>query len=48
MVHTDSFTGERKVKDQWEDEGYVIEHQLEEDWPIYKVKYLPSADQCAP
>ena len=32
----------------WEERGYVIEHQLEEDWPVYKVKCPSSADPCAP
>ena len=34
MVRTDGFVGKRKVKDQWEDGGFIIESQLE-DWPIY-------------
>ena len=37
MVHTDGFVGKRKVKDQWEDGGFIVESQLE-DWPVYKVK----------
>ena len=37
MVHTDGFVGKRKVKEQWEDRGFIIESQLE-DWPVYKVK----------
>ena len=37
MVHTDRFVGKRKVKDHWEEGGYVIVNQLE-DWPVYKVK----------
>ena len=41
MVHTDDFVGKRKVKDQWEDGGFIVESQLE-DWPVYKVKCLTS------
>ena len=37
MVHTDGFVGKRKVKDQWEDKGFIVESQLE-DWPVYKVR----------
>ena len=37
MVCTDGFVGKRKVKDQWEDGGFIVESQLE-DWPVYKVK----------
>ena len=36
MVHTDGFVGKQKVKDQWEDRGFIVESQLE-DWPVYKV-----------
>ena len=42
MVYTDGFVGKRKVKDRWEDEGFVVESQLE-DWPVYKVK-CPTSD----
>ena len=42
MVRTDSFVGKRKVKDRWEDGGFIIESQLG-DWPVYKVR-CPSAD----
>ena len=42
MVHTNSFVGKRKVKDQWEDGGFIVESQLE-DWPVYKVK-CPTSD----
>ena len=42
MVRTDGFVGKRKVKDQWEDGGFVVESQLE-DWPVYKVK-CPTSD----
>ena len=37
MVCTDGFVRKRKVKDQWEDGGFVVESQLE-DWSVYKVK----------
>ena len=37
MVCTDGFVGKRKVKDRWEDGGFIVESQLE-DWPVYKVK----------
>ena len=42
MVHTDGFVGKQKVKDQWEDGGFIVESQLE-DWPVYKVK-SPTSD----
>ena len=42
MVHTDGFVGKRKVKDRWEDGGFIVETQLE-DWPVYKVK-CPTSD----
>ena len=42
MVHTDGFVGKQKVKDQWEDGGFIIESQLE-DWPSYRVK-CPTSD----
>ena len=41
MVRTDQFVGKRKVKDRWEEGGYVIVSQLE-DWPVYKVRCPPS------
>ena len=34
MVGTDGFVGKRKVKDRWEDRGFIVESQLE-DWPVY-------------
>ena len=34
--------GKQKVKDRWEDGGFIVESQLE-DWPVYKVKY-PTSD----
>ena len=42
MVRTDGFVGKWKVKDQWEDRGFIAESQLE-DWPVYKVK-CPTSD----
>ena len=42
MVHTNGFVGKQKVKDQWEDGGFIVESQLE-DWPVYKVK-CPTSD----
>ena len=39
VVCTDGFVGKRKVKDWWEDGGFIVESQLE-DWPVYKVKCL--------
>ena len=39
MVRTDGFVGKWKVKDQWEDGGFIVESQLE-DWPVYKVRCL--------
>ena len=42
MVRTDGFVGKWKVKDQWEDGGFIVESQLE-DWPVYKVK-CPNSD----
>ena len=47
MVHTDGFVGKQKVKDQWEDGGFIVESQLE-DWPIYKVKCPTSDDRWKP
>ena len=42
MVRTDGFVGKWKVKDHWEDRGFIVKSQLE-DWPIYKVK-CPTSD----
>ena len=47
MVCTDGFVGKRKVKDQWEDGGFIVESQLE-DWPVYKVKCPTSDDRQKP
>ena len=37
MVRTDGFVGKWKVKDRWEDGGFIVKSQLE-DWPVYRVK----------
>ena len=47
MVCTDGFVGKRKVKDRWEDRGFIVESQLE-DWPVYRVKCLTSDDRRKP
>ena len=47
MVCTDGFVGKWKVKDWWEDGGFIIESQLE-DWPVYKVKCPTSDDRQKP
>ena len=47
MVRTDGFVGKRKIKDRWEDGGFIIESQLE-DWPVYKVKCPTSDDRRKP
>ena len=47
MVRTNDFVGKRKVKDQWEDGGFIVESQLE-DWPVYKVKCPTSDDRRKP
>ena len=39
MVRTDGFVGKQKVKDWWEDRGFIVESLLE-DWPVYKVRCL--------
>ena len=44
MVCTDRFVGKRKVKDHWEEGGYMIVNQLE-DWPVYKVRCPPSENK---
>ena len=45
MVHTDRFVGKHKVKDRWEEGGYVIVNQLV-DCPVYKVRCPPSENKC--
>ena len=47
MIRTDGFVGKRKVKNQWEDGGFIVESQLE-DWPIYRVKCPTSDDRQKP
>ena len=47
MVHTDGFVGKRKVKDRWEDGGFIVESQFE-DWPVYRVKCPTSDDRQKP
>ena len=47
MVHTDGFVGKQKVKDWWEDGGFIVESQLE-DWPVYKVKCPTPDDRQKP
>ena len=47
MVHTDRFVGKRKVKDRWEEGGFVVVKQLE-DWPVYKVQCPPSGNRRNP
>ena len=42
IVCSDGFVGKQKVKDWWEDGGFIVESQLE-DWPVYKVR-CPTAD----
>ena len=44
MIHTDRFVGKRKVKDWWEEGGYVIVNQPE-DCPVYKVRCPPSENK---
>ena len=47
MVRTYGFVGKWKVKDRWEDGGFIVESQLE-DWPVYKVKCPTSDDRQKP
>ena len=47
MVRNDGFLGKQKVKDRWEDGGFIVESQLE-DWLVYKVKYPTSDDRQKP
>ena len=47
MVCTDGFVGKQKVKDQWEDGGFIVKSQLE-DWPVYRVKCPTSDDRQKP
>ena len=47
MVRTDRFVGKRKVKDRWEEGGFVVVKQLE-DWPVYKVQCPPTGNRRNP
>ena len=47
MVCTDRFVGKCKVKDRWEEGGFVVVKQLE-DWPVYKVQCPPSGNRHNP
>ena len=47
MVRTDGFVGKQKVKDHWEDGGFIVKSQLE-DWPVYKVKCPTFDDRQKP
>ena len=47
LVCTNGFAGKWKVKDWWEDGGFIVESQLE-DWPVYKVKCPTSDDRQKP
>ena len=46
MVQTDRFVG-HKVKDQWEEGGFVVVKQLD-NWPVYKVQCPPTGNQRNP
>ena len=47
MVRTDRFVGKRKVKDRWEEGGFVVVKQLG-DWPVYRVQCPPTGNQRKP
>ena len=47
MARTVGFVDKRKVKDRWEEGGFIVESQLE-DWPVYKVKCSTSDDRRKP
>ena len=47
MVWTDRFLGKCKVKDRWEEGGFVVVKQLD-DWPVYKVQCPHTGNQCNP
>ena len=47
MVRTDRFVGKCKVKDRWEEGGFVVVKQLD-DWPVYKVQCPPTGNQRNP
>ena len=47
MVCTDGFVGKQKIKNRWEDGGFIVESQLE-DWLVYKVTCPMSDAQQKP
>ena len=47
MVWTDRFVGKCKVKDCWEEGGFVVVKHLD-NWPVYKVQCPPTGNQCNP
>ena len=47
MVHTDRFVGKHKVKDWWEEGGFMVVKQLE-DWPVYNVQCSSTGNQHKP
>ena len=47
MVRTDRFVGKCKVKDRWEEGGFIVVKQLD-DCPVYKVQYPPTGNQHNP
>ena len=47
MVRTDRFVGKDKVKDRWEEGGFVVVKQLD-DWPVYNVQCPPTGNQHNP
>ena len=47
MVQTDRFVGKHKVKDWWEEGGFVVVKQLD-DWPVYKVQCPITGNQHNP
>ena len=47
MVKTDRFVGKHKVKDRWEEGGFVVVKQLD-NWPVYKVQCPPTGNQHNP
>ena len=47
MVQTNRFVGKHKVKDRWEEGGFMVVKQLD-DWPVYKVQCLPTGNQHNP
>ena len=47
MVQTGRFVGKRKVKDRWEEGGFVVVKQLD-NLPVYKVQCPPTGNQRNP